>query len=57
MCRNDMFASIETGAEGSFVDIDRLEPYKIPDDDFIPSRNMPNQLANEHIHNVIHAYL
>lgn len=55
--RNDMFATVEAGTEGSLFNVDRLESHKISDDDIIAILYMLNQLVDEHIHNIIHTYM
>jgi hypothetical protein len=52
-----MFTTIKAGAEGSRFNVDRLEPHKISNNDFIAILNVFNQLANEHTHNVIHTFM
>jgi hypothetical protein len=57
MRRNDMLATIKAGAEGSHLNVDRLESHKIPNNNLIAVLYMLNQLVDEHIHNVIHTYM
>jgi hypothetical protein len=52
-----MFTTIKAGAECSRFNVDRLEPHKISNNDFIAILNVFNQLTNEHIHNIIHTYM